>query len=184
MVAAARRRFVEDGYGATTVASIAREAGVSVQTIYSSVGSKADLVVALLDVVRAEAGIQAVEASIADFDDPGALLVRGIHMQRELMERTGDIIRLFIDTAPSEPDVEAVWRGAMERSWAGVRETVARFHVLGALAPGLDPDAATVRLFVLGHPQTFVLLLDRGWDLDRIEAWLVDACRDALIARL
>lgn len=153
------------------------------QTIYSSVGSKADLVVALLDVVREEAGVAAVEASIERFDDPDALLVRGIHMQRALMERTGDIMRLFIATAPSEADVDAVWRGAMERSWAGVQETVARLAALGALAPTVGPEAAAMRLFVLGHPQTFVLMLDRGWDLDRIEAWLVDACRDAVLAK-
>src|SRR5690348_4400118 len=40
---AAERQFLED-YGGTTIASIADEAGVSVETIYKSFGGKAGLV--------------------------------------------------------------------------------------------------------------------------------------------
>jgi AcrR family transcriptional regulator len=43
VVRAARDLFVEQGYGRTTVPEIARRAGVSVETIYASVGTKADL---------------------------------------------------------------------------------------------------------------------------------------------
>ncbi|HEX7739487.1 MAG TPA: helix-turn-helix domain-containing protein, partial [Marmoricola sp.] len=37
---AARRLFVEHGYAATTINQVAAEAGVAVQTVYSSVGGK------------------------------------------------------------------------------------------------------------------------------------------------
>ena len=40
---AAERLFLEHGYGPATIASIARAAGVSKQTVYNSCGSKADL---------------------------------------------------------------------------------------------------------------------------------------------
>lgn len=43
IVAAARDAFLAHGYGATSVGSIAAAAGVSVQTIYLAVGSKAEL---------------------------------------------------------------------------------------------------------------------------------------------
>src|SRR3954464_7749522 len=43
-LAIARQRFIEHGYAATSVESIANEAGVSPATIYKSYGGKAGLV--------------------------------------------------------------------------------------------------------------------------------------------
>jgi AcrR family transcriptional regulator len=43
IVRAARDLFIEQGYGRTTIADIARAAGVSVETIYAAFGNKATL---------------------------------------------------------------------------------------------------------------------------------------------
>jgi AcrR family transcriptional regulator len=43
IIRAARDLFVERGYGSTTVPDIARAAGVAIETIYASIGTKADL---------------------------------------------------------------------------------------------------------------------------------------------
>src|SRR6266498_3919582 len=40
----AQRQFLENNYSATTIAAIAREAGVSVETIYKAFGSKPGLI--------------------------------------------------------------------------------------------------------------------------------------------
>jgi AcrR family transcriptional regulator len=49
--------FAEKGYAATSVAEVAAAAGASVQTIYDSVGSKAELVSALNDLIGEEGGV-------------------------------------------------------------------------------------------------------------------------------
>ena len=46
---AARRRFLDDGYTATTIAAIAGDAGVSVDTIYKTFGGKPGLVRAICE---------------------------------------------------------------------------------------------------------------------------------------
>ena len=46
---AARRRFLEDGFAGTTIASIATDAGVSVDTIYKTFGGKPGLVRAIYE---------------------------------------------------------------------------------------------------------------------------------------
>src|SRR3954462_952069 len=51
---AAQQLFLDDGYAATTLASIAAAASVSVETVYKAFGSKAGLVRAIRD--RALAG--------------------------------------------------------------------------------------------------------------------------------
>src|SRR6476620_8608263 len=57
---AARRRFLGDGFAVTTIASIASEAGVSVDTIYKTYGGKPGLVRAIYE--RGLAGDGAVHA--------------------------------------------------------------------------------------------------------------------------
>src|SRR4051794_10945634 len=50
IIAAATRLFVRDGYLATTMAAIAAEAGVAVQSLYLAFGSKLGILSAALDV--------------------------------------------------------------------------------------------------------------------------------------
>src|SRR5215510_320794 len=50
---AAQRLFVEQGYTATTIADIAREAGVAVQSVYKAGHSKAELLHAVVDLAVA-----------------------------------------------------------------------------------------------------------------------------------
>src|SRR5438445_12171483 len=50
VVDAARVRFLDRGYAATTIADIAGDAGVSVETVYKAFGNKAGLLKALFDV--------------------------------------------------------------------------------------------------------------------------------------
>src|SRR5262249_22571437 len=53
MVAAGRERFLAQGYAATTIANVAGDAGVSVQTVYKVLGNKAGLLKAVFDVAVA-----------------------------------------------------------------------------------------------------------------------------------
>lgn len=55
LVATARRLFIEDGYDATSMAALARAAGVAPNTIYWYFGDKDDLLIAVLDAVLADA---------------------------------------------------------------------------------------------------------------------------------
>src|SRR6516225_1335828 len=61
---AARRLFAAHGYSGTSLQQIAEESGVAVQTIYSSVGSKAALVLALNDLIDEEAGVAQLAAGV------------------------------------------------------------------------------------------------------------------------
>src|SRR5680860_1900901 len=60
IVVAAHRLMLERGYVATSIGSIADEAGVAVQTIYNSVGNKADVLSAVLDLAAAGADAPAL----------------------------------------------------------------------------------------------------------------------------
>jgi AcrR family transcriptional regulator len=64
LVDAARRLFIGDGYDATSMAAIARAAGVAPNTIYWYFGDKDDLLIAVLDAVMTDSLTE--YASVAD----------------------------------------------------------------------------------------------------------------------
>ena len=76
IIAAASRVFSERGWMATNVRDVAREAGVSVETLYSSFGSKAELLKVALDVAivgarqagHVEDSLAAADVSLSDAD--------------------------------------------------------------------------------------------------------------------
>ena len=77
IIETARRLFSERGYAATSMADIAREAGVALQTIYARLGSKHGILLALLDQVDEEAGVPEAAAAIQAAATPAAVLTQG-----------------------------------------------------------------------------------------------------------
>ena len=86
---AARRLFAAHGFAGTSLQQIAEESGVAVQTIYSSVGSKTALVLALNDLVDEEAGVAQLGAGVLAETDPPTMIAKAIHLTRQLNERCG-----------------------------------------------------------------------------------------------
>lgn len=97
-----------DGYNATSITRIAREAGVAVQTIYNSVGAKRDLLSRVLDF--AAAGAQA-PTPVATFmreraertDDPREIIAGLAAFWAEGLPRTAPVFRVIREAARSTP---------------------------------------------------------------------------------
>ena len=81
---------------------------MAVQTIYSSVGSKSALVLALGDLIEEEADAPRLNAEIAQQTDPRQLIATGVHLTRQLNERCGDILEILLTAASAEPDAAAL----------------------------------------------------------------------------
>lgn len=174
VLAAARALFVANGYTATTVADIAAEAGVALQTVYSSVGSKAYLLVALLDQIRQDANVLGIDAIAHEFDGPWPVLTSGPRVRRAIMETGGDVVRLLAENAAAEPDVARTWQELLDRAHAGTEAAMGFLDQFGVLRPGLNPTTAADQASAIMHPVALLYLHDRGWSWDDIEAWLLD----------
>ena len=109
------RLFLADGYSATTITRIAREAGVAVQTIYNSVGAKRDLLSRVLDF--AAAGAQA-PTPVATFmreraeraDDPREIIAGLVDFWAEGLPRTAPVFRVIREAAALDPEVAELER--------------------------------------------------------------------------
>jgi AcrR family transcriptional regulator len=178
---AARRLFADEGYAATSIQRIAAEAGVSVQTIYSSVGSKAALVLALNDLIDEEAGLREAGAALEEETHPERMVALGVRLTRQLNERCGDLVRVLVSTAPSEPDVAATYEEGLRRHRRGVMALTRRLAELDALAPAMTAEQAATAFAMMTSPASWIQLTADGWTFDEAEEWIAASLSTLLL---
>jgi AcrR family transcriptional regulator len=174
--------MLEHGYRRTTVAAVAREAGVSVDTVYELVGRKPVLLRELIE--QALSGTDhAVAAEDREHiravrDEPDAarkieLYARSV---RWTQERLAPLFLALRDASSTEPEAEAVWREVAERRAANMRRFAADLRATGRLRADLTIDGAADTVWAMNGSELYVLLTgDRGWSAERYEAWLADS---------
>jgi AcrR family transcriptional regulator len=176
IVRAARRLFVERGYAATTMSDIAAEAGVAVQTIYASCGSKRDLVLALTDLIDQEAGVAELGARLRAAATPREVLSLGVTITARIQERCGDIVGVLISAAAVEEEAAAAMNEGLVRHRAGTRAAVRRIAKLGGLREGLGAERAATAIAVLSSPAVYAQLREQhGWSVDQCRDWIEDS---------
>src|SRR5213592_3038843 len=110
----AQRQFLDGGYAATTIAAIAAEAGVSVETIYKAFGGKPGLVRTIYQ--RGLVGQQPIPAyQRADEmrereTDPRTIMRNWGTIASEVSSVVSPIARLVRAAAASDPDMAAAAR--------------------------------------------------------------------------
>ena len=183
-MAAAGQRFLEAGYAATTIAEVARAAGVAVQTVYSAVGGKADL---LIEVVNRTVAGDDRDVMLLDREWMTALRAepdprRQVRIFADEMTSIGArVVPLFLmmrAAAAGDPEVAAAWQRLAELRWQTVRAVVSTLH---GVRPGLGGDRAANLVWAIASPETYDLLaLQRGWSPADVAAWVADAIAAAL----
>jgi AcrR family transcriptional regulator len=179
---AARALFAERGYVQTSMADIADESGVSIPTLYASVGPKAAVVMALYERVNAEVGGDRVGERIARESDPTELIALAVHLNRLLAEGAGDIIGAFRGAAHAEPAIAAILATSERQHRIGSRRIADRLGEIGALRGDIDEaEAADVIALLADDDIVARLVRGYGWSFDRAEEWLTATLRRALL---
>jgi len=178
----ARRLFARQGYAATSVTDIAREAGVAVQTIYARLGSKRGMLMALIDLIDEEADAGALAAGIRAAGNPQDALAAEVRLTRVFQERCGDIIGALFAAAAVEPDLAAAVAEGQRRHRDGARLAVARITELGGLRENLAPErAAALIAIATTHEAWRELRHSYGLSWDDAEALLCDTLGRAML---
>jgi AcrR family transcriptional regulator len=187
--AAATRRCILDaalvmfgasGWAATTLAAIAGEAGVSVDTIYSTFGTKSALLMEVVEIALVGDDEEAAMADRPDFallgvGGPDERLRAGVRYTMAVYERSLPILRTLREAAASD-DVARARDERLERD---------RHELIAAgmtLILGHEPsDEVTDAVWALVSPEVFVYLSEkRHWSHARVEDWFVDLSRAAI----
>jgi AcrR family transcriptional regulator len=176
IVTAARRLFVERGYAATTMSDIAAEAGVAVQTIYASCGSKRDLVLSLTDLIDEEAGVAELGDELRAAGTPRDVLALGVTITTRIQERCGDIVGSLMSAAAVEEEAAAAMQEGLARHREGARATARRIARLGGLRAGLGSERAATSIAVLSSPAVYAQLRDQhGLSLQQSGQWIEES---------
>ncbi|MBO8193399.1 TetR/AcrR family transcriptional regulator [Streptomyces oryzae] len=169
---AARRLFLSRGWAATTVRDVAREAGVSVPTVYAAYGNKTGLARALADAADLSADVAQLVAELEGPEaDPPAQLAAMAGYDRRLFERSGDIITLVREAGRTEPELATLYRDGRTRA-DDTRVQVFTSWPAGVLRAGLEVRAAVDIYAALCNIDVYTeLTAERGWKPDRVEQW-------------
>ena len=185
---AAQRLFTERGYGATTMESIASEAGVATDTVYASFRNKAGVLHKLLDL-----RVGGDDLPVAVLDREGPQRVRAEPTQRrqlsafaadiaQILERARPVDEIVRGAAAVDPEIAALRAEMQELRYRNMRQLVSWLAARGPFRGGSEEEAAAI-IWTLASPEVHGLLRrDRGWTVDRYVAWLSDTLSRTLLA--
>jgi len=175
---AAYELFCERGYAATTMAEVARRAGVASQTVYFTFHTKPDLL----------AG--AYELAVMGEDDPRppaaqpwyavaaaaptirAALPHVVGGTGEIERRVAPLTIVVRAAAQGDEESRAVWERHEQLRVDGFRGLVAMLATKAPLRAGLEPEPATRLLLLLLGPWPYLaLVIDGGWSHEAWAAW-------------
>jgi AcrR family transcriptional regulator len=184
---AARRHFTEQGYAATTIAAIAADADVSVQSITKNFGNKPGLVRALFDTALVgdddatpladRSWITAIHAE----PDPRTKLRMFADTLAGILPRTAPIQLLIREAAPY-PGLDAVWQQIKFGRLMGMTDMANNLAAGGHLRSGITVEHARDILWTYSAPEIYELLvIERGHSTQDYAAFISSGTIAALL---
>lgn len=186
IVEAAADRFRRDGYAATTVAQVAGDAGVSVDTIYKSFGGKPGLVRAVYQgALEGQAAVPAETRSDTLHDterDPHRIIKAWGRFVAEIAPLVGPIAAMIAAAAATDPDVRPLMaeidRQRLERMTLNAQRLADR----GQLRPDVTVAHAADIMWTYSAPELYdLLVVRRGMPLTTYAGFVSDAMAAALL---
>lgn len=188
IVEAARHLFVARGYAGTTMAAIARAAGVSHETVYATFGPKPVLFRHLVETALSgtEEPVPALQRDIVRRaraeSDPRRIIEMFAHYVRELHARIAPLIAVLNAGAESDADLQAFAAELSSRRVDHMRAFVEDLAAKGGLRAALSIDRAADVIWIMNSPEFYLLCVrDRGWSPELFESWLTDAWKRLLL---
>jgi len=179
---AARNLFVSKGYTATTVAEIAEQARVSVDTVYATVGRKPALMRELV-----ETAISGTETAVPAERRDYVARVRAATSARDkisiyaqaitdIHERMAPVFLALRDAATTDQECASVWAEIAKRRATNMGTFAADLRATGELRADLSDQQVADIIWSMNAPEFWVLLVrERAWTPAQFAAWLTDA---------
>ncbi len=183
---AAERMFLERGYGGTSIASIAQEAGLSVQTIYKVFGGKSGLVKAIyfrgLLGAGGDPAYQRSDAMREREVDPREIMRQWGGLTTEVASVVSPIRLLMRSAAIVDPEMESLLRETDEDRLKRMGHHARFLKERGYLREGVTVKQATDILWTCSSVEIYdLLVVQRRWPLPRFANFVADFMITALL---
>ena len=185
---AARTLFEAQGYSGATIESIASEAGVAKETIYSIFKNKRNILAFLLDI-----SVGGDDQPIRVMERPGPQAVMHDTDQRrqiitfaqtigETLTRATPVIEVMRMAAKTEPKIDERMQHLHEERRDNLTDFVHHVAANGPLRNEMDEAYAGETVWALTSPELFSLLTRRlGWSKENYTEWLADTLQRFLL---
>ena len=188
IVRAARDLFIDQGYGRTTVADVARKAGVSVETIYAAFGNKATLLHKAWDIT-----VGGDDDDIVFHERPEAMAVRNepdlakrlmLHasFSTQTAQRIAPFQLMVQFAAGSDPAAAAMLEEMGRQRLAGMTVMAGEAAKTGQLVVS-EEECRDVMWSMTDGMLWHRLVNERGWSSERFADWLGRMWVDLLVSR-
>lgn len=179
IIAAARQLFIANGWQGTTIAAVARAAGVSAESVYAVFGNKSALLLGVVQsaVRRGDPATPLVEQTgpraVAAAPDQVEILRLFAHDIVQVLLSVAEIVAVLRVAAEADPEVAKVY----DAIHAGRRENLAlvarALAGKGPLRDGMSEAAALAQIWRLASPELFLMLTRiEGFTPKQYVAWL------------
>jgi AcrR family transcriptional regulator len=186
IIRAARDLFIERGYGHTTLADVARAAGVSVETIHKSVGTKAVLLHKAWDIT-----VGGDERNVVFHERPEVLAIRSepdlarrlmLHaaFSTETAQRIAPFQLMVQSAAGADPAAAAMLEEMGRQRLVGIGVMAAEAAKTGQLAVP-EEECRDVIWSMTDGMLWHRLVNERGWSNDQFAEWLGRVWVDRLV---
>lgn len=175
---AARALFAAQGYGATSIDAIAKEAGVATRTVYSAFGTKREILSLICDQWLSEAGALERAEQVFAIVDPAERLRGAAGWLANLYAAGFDVVLIFEAATDESPETKALLRSKL----AG------RNQVMDAMIASLETvlriplKQAQAIYRALAAPGVYQELVEQsGWTPAEFETFVADSLHRQLL---
>lgn len=179
VVAAARDLLEERGFAATTIAEVARRAGVSPESVYKGFGTKAALVKEVFDVTIAGDDEQVVVADRQDAqrvrEEPDVRTKLRLYAESAAVraERSAGVQLALRNGAPADPAIDELWQRLQAERLVGMGMLARHLVGTGQLRAGIEADEVRDVLWTCISVEVYdLLVLQRRWARDAYADWM------------
>lgn len=181
---AAHDLFGSEGYHGVGLERVAKQAGVSRQTVYLHYGSKGGLLHELARYEHERTGIGALaDRTVWSAPDAVAALDAWVALFASFAPDVLDFVRVLDTARRSDPDAAAVWRDQSEDRLQGCRRLAEWLKRDGVLASGWTVSGAADLIWAIASLHMYEeLVIERGWSPSRFTRHIQQTLRRALLA--
>lgn len=185
---AARQRFLGDGYAATTIASIAEAADVSVETIYKGFGGKPGLVRAIAEKGLEGAGAIPAEQRSDEMRtlerDPYKVMHRWGAFITEVAPLAAPVGLLVRTAAATDPEMATLLEELDQARLVRMEQNARHLFERGDFREGVTLDDARDVMWAYSSPELYgLLVLHQDWSPQRYGQFVAEGMIAALLPR-
>jgi AcrR family transcriptional regulator len=182
IIEATRQLLETKGYAGMTIEAVARQAEVSVQTVYAVFGSKTGILAELLNQATFGAEYENIVQQTLEEKDPETRLRGAARIARQIHDAQREGYDLLRGAGVVAPELASLEQERERIRYERQEQMIVSLRGAKRLRPDLSPRTARDILWTLTGGDIYRMLVrERGWSSEKYQDWLADTLVRSLL---